>query len=664
MSLKQKIILITVIIISIIILIFVNVWSTSKSESDGIKLYAEALEYYKADDFHKAYKAFANIPNRSVLKPAAIYRQAKCADAMQSDKLVQKHYKQLIRKYPDFTISIRIKYLLAQNVYRTSPKKAKKQFQNIIKKYPKSEYAIASKYYLGLIQITQLEGITNPTKLAIEMQKAEDYFKDYLKDAPAGRFAVYSINKIIDLGQNKLSADDNLIIARSYYQLGESKLAAKYFDRTNMAFSWTDIAKNYYELKNYKKMKEITENGIAKYSSYVDKKDVYKAIDLYLNVSSGNKSSALAYLSSISMGRTGEDYLKYLTCMNTQADLKDTCYYQLYNNFPNGQFAADALSNIIFSNIKYKRYQTAMKLGKEHLSKFHNVNSTPFVLFWMGKVEEDLKNYEASREYYKKVLNDYPDSYYAYRAYVNMYRIQNSVIATDLLNKPVVFPYEHSKNGDMVIKLALLKDYGLVNELCKNDKFVQSWLEYEKGNYNKSVVLARDAMEKLAKKPPKTDFRWRLVYPIHYYDLVQFYSLGNNPLILLSIIKEESHFDAKAKSSVGARGLMQLMPQTANEIKKSYGIVLNTPDYLYVPKNNIQIGSMYFSKLKKMNDGDEFLSILSYNGGYGMVNLWINEHGYYDKDEFLEQVPFPETQNYLKKVYKAYWNYARIYSKE
>ena len=127
-------------------------------------------------------------------------------------------------------------------------------------------------------------------------------------------------------------------------------------------------------------------------------------------------------------------------------------------------------------------------------------------------------------------------------------------------------------------------------------------------------------MEKLAKKPPKTDFRWRLVYPIHYYDLVQFYSLDNNPLILLSIIKEESHFDAKAKSSVGARGLMQLMPQTANEIKKSYGIVLNTPDYLYVPKNNIQIGSMYFSKLKKMNDGDEFLSILSYNGGYG---TWI-----------------------------------------
>ena len=40
------------------------------------------------------------------------------------------------------------------------------------------------------------------------------------------------------------------------------------------------------------------------------------------------------------------------------------------------------------------------------------------------------------------------------------------------------------------------------------------------------------------------------------------------------------------------------------------------------------------------------------------------EHGYYDKDEFLEQVPFPETQNYLKKVYKAYWNYARIYGKE
>ncbi len=661
MNLKQKLILITVIIFSVIAIILVNTWNTCRSESDGLRIYAQGLEYYKAEDYHKAYNAFAKVTNGSVLKPAAIYRQAKCAEFMQSNKLVIKHYKQLIRKYPNFALSIKIKYLLAQNTYDRAPKKSKKQFQTILKKYPKSEYAIASNYYLGLIQLLELEGVTNQTKLALDIQKAEDYFKAYLKDAPAGRYAIYSINKIKELNTNTLSGDDNLVIARSYYALGEFDLARKHLDATNVAYSWCDIVKNYYELRNYQKVKEFTEKGLANYSQYVDKQDLYKAVDLYLQSSTGNKSNAIAYLSDLTIGKDGEDYLTYLTCVNSPTEVKNACYTNLYYKFPEGQFAADALSNMFFANIKYERYNAAKKLGQEHLNKFKNVNSTPFVLFWMGRAEEFSKNYEASRVYYKRVINEYPDSYYAYRAYIDMYRVENPLFSKELVPQPVVFPYEHSKDGDMVVKLALLKDYGLVNELCKNDKFVQSWLAYERGDYNASVVMARDAMEKLTKKPVKTDFRWRLVYPIHFYDEVNEFSLSNNPILLLAIIKEESHFDVKATSAVGAKGLMQLMPQTANEVKNSYGIATSDPNYLFNPRLNIQLGSLYFSQLKKLNDDNEFFAVLSYNGGLGMVRNWRNNLNYSNRDDFLEQVPYPETQNYLKKVYKAYWNYARIY---
>lgn len=106
---------------------------------------------------------------------------------------------------------------------------------------------------------------------------------------------------------------------------------------------------------------------------------------------------------------------------------------------------------------------------------------------------------------------------------------------------------------------------------------------------------------------------------------------------------------------------MQLMPQTANEVKNSYGIATSDANYLYDPRMNIQLGSLYFSQLKKLNDGNEFFAVLSYNGGLGMVRNWRNNLNYSNRDDFLEQVPYPETQNYLKKVYKAYWNYARIY---
>ncbi len=664
MNLKQKIILITVIICAVIAIIFVNTWNGMRSESDSLRIYAQGLEYYKLNDYKKAYDSFSKVSKNSALKPAAIYRQAKCAESMQSNKLVMKHYKQLINHYPNFALSVRIKYLFAQNIYDKSPRRARRHFNNIVKKYPLSEYAIASKYYLGLIQILELEGVTNPTKLALDMQKAEDYFKAYLKDAPAGRYAIYSINKIKDLNPNSLTGEDNLIIARSYYALGEFELAKKHLEQTNVAYSWCDIVKNYYELRKYDKVKEYTQKGISKYSQYVKKEDLYKAVDLYLQTQTGNKNNTLAYLSDISKGGSGEDYIKYLTCMNAPLEYRDACYSDLYYKFPDGRFAADALSNVIFANIKYGRYNAAKKLGQEHLSKYPNVNSTPFVYFWLAKAEERSKNYEGARFYYKKVMDLYPDSYYAYRSYIDVYRIDTSLFVSDIVYKPVVFPYEHSKDGDMVVKLALLKDYGLVNELCKNDKFVQSWLAYERGEFNSSVVLARDAMDKLDKKPSKTDFRWRLVYPVHYYDIIKEFTLNNNPVLLLAMIKEESHFDAKATSSVGARGLMQLMPQTANEVKNAYGLVYPDANYLYNPRYNIQLGSIYMSKLKKMHNGSDFYSVLSYNGGAGMVNAWKNNITYDYRDDLLEQIPYPETQNYLKKVYKAYWNYARIYGEK
>ena len=88
MNLKQKIILITVIICAVIAIIIVNTWNGMRSESDGLRIYAQGLEYYKAQDYKKSYEAFAKVSDNSALKPAAIYRQARCAENMHSDKLV------------------------------------------------------------------------------------------------------------------------------------------------------------------------------------------------------------------------------------------------------------------------------------------------------------------------------------------------------------------------------------------------------------------------------------------------------------------------------------------------------------------------------------------------------------------------------------------------
>ena len=304
-----------------------------------------------------------------------------------------------------------------------------------------------------------------------------------------------------------------------------------------------------------------------------------------------------------------------------------------------------------------KKYYEAQRLGFLHLKKFPNVKSSPAITYYMGRIANKLKHYENANNYYKQTIAKYPDSYYAYRANYNLYKDDGALPFLDIIPKPVVFPYKKSLENNLVIRLALLKDYDLVEELCKKDKFIQSLIAYQKGNYTISTIIARNAMDDLTEKPPFDDLRWRLVYPTHYFEIVKNVQGINNPIVLQSIIKEESHFNPYAKSIVGASGLMQLMPATYSEIQKNYGFSGD----IFVPENNIKAGSAYYTNLKKVLGNKDLYAISAYNGGIGSVTNWFSKLVYNDTDEFVEQIPYPETKNYVKKVLRSYWVYGNIY---
>ena len=178
------------------------------------------------------------------------------------------------------------------------------------------------------------------------------------------------------------------------------------------------------------------------------------------------------------------------------------------------------------------------------------------------------------------------------------------------------------------------------------------------------MLTARDAMEKIENKPDKHDLRWRLVYPVMYYDEVQKFALetGNNAPLILSLIREESYFDPLAQSVVGASGLMQIMPATALEINSKFSLGMDTSSALFNPYLNIKLGNYYYEFLRKNLEGYDVSSIAAYNGGIGSIKNWKTSMRYNDTDEFIEQIPYPETRNYVKKVFRSYWNYIRIYS--
>ena len=630
------------------------IYNHTSSESRGVENYSVALEDYKASDYEKAYQEFGKVPSGSTLKSSALFRQARCATNMGKNELAIKKYNRIVKNGSKSSIAPISEYNMSNLMFESNDKDAKKHFQKIIKKYPNSDYAIASEYYLGRIEVS------NPPKsekrLAKSQEKAINHFKNYLEKAPDGRFALKSIEEILKLNKS-LSNYDNLLIAKGYYANGEFEKSKTFLNKTTLAESWSDFAKNEYKLGNKDKGNYYAELGLKQHAGNTSQENVYEVIDNYVNAAN-SRTEGITKLVNLGAKSTGADYISYLNCSEVvTSNIKEACFRSLYEKYPNGQFSADSLYNMFMTKYLQKKYLDDQIIVFLHLKKFPNVKSSPAVTYFMGKIAFKLKHYESANNYFKQVVNTYPDSYYAFRANYNLYKEDGMLPFLELNQKPVVFPYKKSLDNNLVVKLAYLKDYDLVEELCKHDKFIQSWIAYQKGNYTLSAFLARNGMEELDVKPSFDDLRWRLVYPTHYYDIVDKVKGDNNPIVLEAIIKEESHFNPFVKSAVGAVGLMQLMPTTYNEVVAKH----NLPTNLNVETANITAGSLYYASLKKVLGNKDLYAITAYNGGIGSVTNWFSKLIYSDTDEFVEQIPYPETKNYVKKVLRTYWVYGNVY---
>lgn len=617
------------------------------------RIYKSALKDYQEGKYQNSYYLFSKISFTSNLKPVAIFHRAECAKMLGDDKSELKQYEFLFNNYPKHKLSLKARYLAGQKLVEQKPDIARKYFQYIIQYAPNTDYAIASEYYLGIILINEYK--TNiPTSVKDDIQ---NYFRHYLKKAPSGRLAVSAADNWLKYIDN-ISQDDYLLLANVYYLFGEYSHAKELLAKADIHDSWVIDVKNSYSLSDYQKVRNLVENGLQKYSAYVSEDEIIEAIDIYNKITDSNSLNRLLNLAG---SQKGKDYLKFLQCQKSSQ--RTECYSKLYLEFPNGRYSAEALSNVFFSKIKDGKIDDAKKIGEDHLKKFHNVNSTPMIMFWLGKLYERTNDYEKYNYYYRSTIDRFPDSYYAYRAYLRLKRIQGPIITSYVNPKEVDYPYHYTKRN-IIVKLVELGDYDIVNEFADGDDFIKSWVLYKKGDYSHSMLLARNAMEKIENKPDKFDLRWRLVYPILFFEDVQKYTgeTGNNLPLMLGLIREESYFDPLAQSSVGATGLMQLMPATANEINSKFSLGLDVNSALFNPNKNIMLGNYYYEFLRKNLEGMDISSVAAYNGGIGSLKNWKSSLNYNDTDEFVEQIPYDETKNYVKKVFRSYWNYIRIYS--
>ena len=155
----------------------------------------------------------------------------------------------------------------------------------------------------------------------------------------------------------------------------------------------------------------------------------------------------------------------------------------------------------------------------------------------------------------------------------------------------------------------------------------------------------------------------KLIYPQKYEKLVNQYAKENelDPLLVFAIIKAESNFKEDVVSNSGAIGLMQLMESTAQEVADDLGIQITEKEDLFNPEINIQIATYYFAYLLEVYEQNCYLALTAYNAGIGNVNTWIEE-GIIQKDgSDIENIPYKETNNYVRKIVRDYRIYQDLY---
>ncbi len=328
-------------------------------------------------------------------------------------------------------------------------------------------------------------------------------------------------------------------------------------------------------------------------------------------------------------------------------------YSDVLKNYPSD--AEDALWGIGWTQYLSGDYAKSAVTFSQLYGKYDDLK----YLYWQARsLEADGKN---AAELYSKLMQA-DNSFYALMAYAT----NKKPLSKPASLKPPMIDISRdrikkSERIEAMISLDMQKEAVIELSFASRKIDTPEELVYiitklqELGEYKRAISLASQI--------PYSEKMHKFWYPLAYWDSVEPIAKKYNidPLVALSVMREESRFDASAKSAAGAYGLMQLMPQTAYRLDRSLKLGINRPSQLTVIGNNIHLGSFYLRSL--FNDFHSLPHVLAaYNAGELAVKMWQARGNYRSVDEFIEDIPYAETRNYVKKVLTSYFQYKKLSS--
>jgi soluble lytic murein transglycosylase len=282
---------------------------------------------------------------------------------------------------------------------------------------------------------------------------------------------------------------------------------------------------------------------------------------------------------------------------------------------------------------------------------------------------------EAAAQIYRQVVQSAEESYYQLLARGALARIgivieepkvneaAGAVETEPTLSPGISFHLARARElSTLSLHRLAVGELDEVDRLSKNLSAIRPLLmrEYFRNRaYARSLAIANQL-------PGSAAQRNLYRFPLAYWELIQEKAQERelDPYLILALIRQESLFDAGARSPAAALGLMQLLPSTAGRVAKQAGLVLTSNEQLFQPEINLTLGMQYLKELLQRYSNNWFKAIAAYNAGEAAVDRWEKEILTDDAEEFVERIPYLETRGYVKLVMRNHRIYKRLYDQQ
>ncbi len=287
------------------------------------------------------------------------------------------------------------------------------------------------------------------------------------------------------------------------------------------------------------------------------------------------------------------------------------------------------------------------------------------VLFWISRLPESEQNSERWQYWLGRSEIENGHAKQGKKRLAELVGKRNfySVAAANQMSKSVHYPSSSVKFKSKVIK-PYQNNLARIQELIELEKIADAKLEWnwllERVTQSEKEMLAAYASIKhwyhLTVTASISASMWdniQLRFPVAHQWWFNFYGdkHGIDPIMLMSLARQESAMDSEAKSPVGARGIMQIMPATAKYTAKKYHLTYSGADDLFEVGKNIEIGSHYLNGLLERYDNNRIFAFAAYNAGPHRVDRWRGQtQGKLDAYAFIESIPFRETRGYVQNI--------------